>query len=205
MSLTLDSAAWTGRRAPRPWRWPNPLAPFLPPRPVLIHRDELPALYAMADGLCAREGLPTVGLFFIHNPMMPAGAAAEPSLWRITIFPRFFEMNEAGALATIAHQMGHLAHRHGNGPGLAPVVLGRLALLGPGGLLAFTTEAEQPDDGEAPGWVWQANGRFRHHGAHIRAALDAAGMVVVEHARETLRMEAGQPVPGHLVVAGRRA
>jgi Zn-dependent protease with chaperone function len=135
MTLTVDSAAWTGRRTPqRRWHWPS-IAGFMPPRPILIPRDEVPMLYAVTDALCAREGLAGVALFDVHNPMMPAAAACEPQRWRILIFPRFFRLAAHEAFATLAHELGHLANRHGNGAGTAPMIFGRLALLG--GLVAL--------------------------------------------------------------------
>ena len=74
--------------------------------------------------------------------------------------------------------------------------------LRPGGWLIFTVEAlgrEQHDVGHA----LQASGRYAHSAAHVRAALQLAGLRLLAITPETLRHEAGQPVAGWLVTAGK--
>jgi predicted TPR repeat methyltransferase len=73
--------------------------------------------------------------------------------------------------------------------------------LRPGGWLVFTVEA-LPDDHAQPHWL-QPNGRYAHRVDHVRHALASAGLR--EHAlqRDSLRQEAGHPVPGWLVTAQR--
>ncbi len=75
--------------------------------------------------------------------------------------------------------------------------------LRPGGWLVFTVEALADDHAQAH-WL-QPNGRYAHRADHVRHALAAAGLR--EHAlqHESLRMEAGRPVPGWLVTAQRPA
>jgi len=74
--------------------------------------------------------------------------------------------------------------------------------LRPGGWLIFTVEA-LPDDAAMPHRL-QANGRYAHGRAYLRAALEAAGFELRAIGHEQLRMETGQPVMGWLVSARSR-
>ena len=77
-------------------------------------------------------------------------------------------------------------------------VLGAIAArLSPRGHLVFTCEAA----GGAGGI--RGNGRFQHTEGEIRDALAAAGLAPRILRPEALRLEAGAPVPGLLVAAGR--
>jgi len=71
--------------------------------------------------------------------------------------------------------------------------------LRPGGWLVFTVEA-LPDD-HAADHLLQSNGRYAHAQGYLRRVLAAGGFDDVRSQRETLRMEAGDPVPGWLVSA----
>lgn len=74
--------------------------------------------------------------------------------------------------------------------------------LRPGGWLIFTVEAlgNGPHDG---GHQLQPSGRYAHSADHVRAALQLAGMTLRSIKPETLRHEAGKPVAGWLVTAGK--
>jgi len=67
-----------------------------------------------------------------------------------------------------------------------------------GGTVAFTLETLA---GEADGYRAGAHGRFAHREAHVRDAVDRAGLQPRVFARERLRLESGQPVEGFVVVA----
>ena len=83
---------------------------------------------------------------------------------------------------------------------LAPVVRAVADVLGEGGIVAFTVETEEDDrDSVALGEKL----RYRHGAGHVRAAVEAAGLDVVELAPASTRNEAGGAVPGLVVVATR--
>jgi len=68
-----------------------------------------------------------------------------------------------------------------------------------GGLLGFTVEA-LPDGDDAPHRL-QPNGRYAHGRGYLEAVLARAGFELLRLDADWLRMEAGKPVPGWLVVA----
>ena len=84
---------------------------------------------------------------------------------------------------------------------LAPVVLAVAGVLCPGGIVAFTVETHETheDDGVALGEKL----RYRHGAGHVRAAIAAAGLALIELAPATTRLEAGEAVPGLVAVAQR--
>jgi predicted TPR repeat methyltransferase len=83
---------------------------------------------------------------------------------------------------------------------LDDVLRGAAASLRPGGHLVFTVEAADGDDGD--GFVLNPHGRYAHREPYVRDVLGrAAGLEVLEVAREPLRMEMGQPVRGLIVTA----
>ena len=71
--------------------------------------------------------------------------------------------------------------------------------LSPGGRFAFSVER-----GEGEGFVLNRGHRYAHGEAYIARRLAEAELVPLELRRATCRMEAGVPVEGLLVVAGRR-
>ena len=73
------------------------------------------------------------------------------------------------------------------------------ARLAPGGLFAFTVE--EADDGDL---VLRDSLRYAHGEAHIRQVLGAAGLIVADLARGTLRYDRGAPIKGLIVVAQRK-
>ena len=67
------------------------------------------------------------------------------------------------------------------------------------GWFIFTVEALPADDDRAH--VLQTNGRYAHSAAHVRAASASSGLVPHSLEAVVLRLEAGDPVRGWLVVA----
>lgn len=104
--------------------------------PTLIRRADLPDLYRLAEEIARRGGLPPPGLFASRfNP--PAAAYAEPERWRVVLLPRAFSLDIADMALLLAHEMGHLAHRHQPPPRwvlwfrpLALLALGGIAMWG---------------------------------------------------------------------------
>jgi predicted TPR repeat methyltransferase len=80
---------------------------------------------------------------------------------------------------------------------LEPVCRAAAAVLEPDGLFAFTAETQAGE-----GVVLGEKLRYAHSGAHVRTALEAAGLSVLTLAEASLRTEAGVPVPGLVAVAG---
>jgi predicted TPR repeat methyltransferase len=81
---------------------------------------------------------------------------------------------------------------------LAPVCAAVARVMTPAGLFAFTVETHAGD-----GVVLGEKLRYAHGAAHVRAALAAAGLAVVEIETASARDEAGAPAPGLVVVARR--
>ncbi len=85
---------------------------------------------------------------------------------------------------------------------LEAFAVGAANALKPGGLLTFTVEA-LPEDDEKP-YRLEISSRYKHARVYVVAVLEAAGFDIVRVSSEKLRMEFGEPVAGHLVVARRR-
>lgn len=83
---------------------------------------------------------------------------------------------------------------------LEPVSSAAAAALRPGGRLAFTVERVAEPDAPA-GFDLGSSGRYRHSEAYLRRTLAQAGLAVETLEPTTLRLEAGQPVEGFLVMA----
>jgi predicted TPR repeat methyltransferase len=81
---------------------------------------------------------------------------------------------------------------------LQPVCRAAARVLEPGGLFAFTTETHG-----GAGAVLGEKLRYAHSARHVRGALEAAGLTALTLAPASPRTEAGVPVPGLLIVAGR--
>jgi predicted TPR repeat methyltransferase len=79
---------------------------------------------------------------------------------------------------------------------LTPIAAAVARVLAPGGLFAFTVETH-----ENSGVRLQGTLRYAHGPAHVRAALSAAGLQVLQLTEASTRTEKGAPVPGLLVVA----
>jgi predicted TPR repeat methyltransferase len=72
--------------------------------------------------------------------------------------------------------------------------------LEPGGWLVFTVEALADDTRPS---VLQPNGRYAHARGYVQRVLDEAGFTGTVIRADTLRQEAGEPVPGWVVSAQR--
>jgi predicted TPR repeat methyltransferase len=84
---------------------------------------------------------------------------------------------------------------------LRPLLAGVRARLAPGGCFLASVEL-----GEETGrWTLGSRGRFSHGRAMLEAALNDAGLQVVEAREEALRLEAGEPVQGLIFRAIARA
>jgi predicted TPR repeat methyltransferase len=87
---------------------------------------------------------------------------------------------------------------------LAPVMGAVADVLGEGGVVAFTVESQEGDSlNDGHGVALGEKLRYRHGAGHVRAAVEAAGLEVVELAPASTRNEAGDAVPGLVVVAAR--
>ncbi len=77
----------------------------------------------------------------------------------------------------------------------------------PGGLFVLSLEEREPASGGDPephaGWRLGRQGRYAHDAHYVEATAHSAGLEVRALDRETLRREAGAPVPGLLVVLAR--
>ena len=84
---------------------------------------------------------------------------------------------------------------------LEPLFFGAADNLVPGGLFAFSSET-LPDEtfGDRPFMVGPHQ-RFAHAAAYVRRRLDETGFDVVEITDITVRLEEGEPIAGHLVIA----
>jgi predicted TPR repeat methyltransferase len=92
---------------------------------------------------------------------------------------------------------------------LAPVVQAVADVLGRDGIVAFTVETQESDrsnDGadNSEGVTLGEKLRYRHALGHVRAAIAAAGLAVIELAPAITRIEAGEAVPGLVAVARKR-
>ena len=76
---------------------------------------------------------------------------------------------------------------------LLPAIRSRLA---PAGWFAFSVEA-----GVTEGWALQRQGRYVHSRTYLEDALQAAGLAVRSIRPQAIRLEAGAPVAGFLIVA----
>jgi len=69
------------------------------------------------------------------------------------------------------------------------------------GILAFSTETLPPEDLQGRDYMVGAKQRFAHDLAYIRKVLMRFGFVELAADPITVRLEDGDPVPGHLIVA----
>ena len=72
--------------------------------------------------------------------------------------------------------------------------------LAPAGWFVFSVE-ERPDDAGDQGWVLQRQGRYAHSRAYLEEVLHASGFATRRMEPQIIRLEAGAPVPGFLIVA----
>jgi predicted TPR repeat methyltransferase len=81
---------------------------------------------------------------------------------------------------------------------LEPVVAGVAPVLAPGGLFAFTVETHAGE-----GVIVGEKLRYAHGAAHVRNAVEAAGLALLALDAAATRTEKGVAVPGLLAVAAR--
>jgi predicted TPR repeat methyltransferase len=79
---------------------------------------------------------------------------------------------------------------------IAPIAAGVAKVLAPDGLFAFSVETH-----ERPGVRLQESLRYAHGADHVRAAIAAAGLNLLELSEASTRTERGEPVQGSIVVA----
>jgi len=73
------------------------------------------------------------------------------------------------------------------------------ATLKPGGLLAFTLEAQPADSKEK--YTLHFHGRYSHGEAYVRECLERAGLQLLQLEDGVLRKESGKDVHGHVTIA----
>jgi predicted TPR repeat methyltransferase len=79
---------------------------------------------------------------------------------------------------------------------LLPVLKEASRVLASGGLLAFTLERHDGD-----GFIMGQGRRYAHSASYVRAAIEAAGLVVLALEQKSIRHEGGVPVTGLGIVA----
>jgi predicted TPR repeat methyltransferase len=84
-------------------------------------------------------------------------------------------------------------------PDLAPIARAAAGVLTPGGLLAFTVESYGGEGVELTDSL-----RYSHGAAHVRAALENAGLMLLSLDSASTRTEKGSPVPGMVAVAEKK-
>ena len=81
---------------------------------------------------------------------------------------------------------------------IAPIVAGVAKVVAPGGLFAFSVET-----GDQQGVRLQETLRYSHSAAHVRDAIAAAGLKLLQLSDASTRSEKGEPVRGLIAVAQR--
>ncbi len=82
-----------------------------------------------------------------------------------------------------------------------PFLAGAVDRLKPRGYLAFSTETLSEEALEGRPYMVGPKSRFAQGEGYIRSSLDAAGFDILAMDPITVRLEDGDPVPGHLVIA----
>ncbi|MBO9194468.1 MULTISPECIES: methyltransferase [unclassified Rhizobium] len=85
--------------------------------------------------------------------------------------------------------------------GLEPLFFGAAENLTPGGLFIFSSETLPAEKLAGRAYMVGPHQRFAHSEAYVRERLDATGFELIEITNINVRMEEGQPTPGHLVIA----
>jgi predicted TPR repeat methyltransferase len=81
---------------------------------------------------------------------------------------------------------------------IAPIAADVAKVLAPGGLFAFSVET-----GDQPGVRLQETLRYAHSAGHVRDAITAAGLKLLQLTDASTRSEKGEPVRGLIAVAQR--
>ncbi|ANK91977.1 MULTISPECIES: methyltransferase [Rhizobium] len=84
---------------------------------------------------------------------------------------------------------------------LEPLFFGAAENLTPGGLFIFSSETLPEETLAGRAYMVGPHQRFAHADAYVRERLTATGFELVEASEINVRMEDGQPTPGHLVIA----
>ena len=84
---------------------------------------------------------------------------------------------------------------------LEPMFFGAAENLNPGGLLAFSSETLDPEVMAGRPFMVGPHQRYAHAESYVRDRLDATGFDIVDISEINVRMQEGQPTPGHLVIA----
>ncbi|ARO24414.1 S-adenosylmethionine-dependent methyltransferase [Rhizobium sp. S9] len=84
---------------------------------------------------------------------------------------------------------------------LEPLFFGAAENLTPGGLFIFSSETLPEETLAGRAYMVGPHQRFAHADAYVRERLTATGFELVEVSDINVRMEDGQPTPGHLVIA----
>ncbi|MFS2178036.1 class I SAM-dependent methyltransferase [Rhizobium pisi] len=84
---------------------------------------------------------------------------------------------------------------------LEPLFFGAAENLMPGGLFIFSSETLPEESFAGRAYMVGPHQRFAHADAYVRERLAATGFELVEISDINVRMEDGQPTPGHLVFA----
>jgi predicted TPR repeat methyltransferase len=84
---------------------------------------------------------------------------------------------------------------------LEALFFGAVDNLLPGGLFAFSSETLPDDTFAGRPFMVGPHQRFAHAESYVRQRLDETGFDVVEMSDITVRMEEGEPIAGHLVIA----
>ncbi|MCG5481738.1 class I SAM-dependent DNA methyltransferase [Sinorhizobium alkalisoli] len=84
---------------------------------------------------------------------------------------------------------------------LEALFFGAVDNLVPGGLLIFSSETLPEADFAGRSYMVGPHQRFAHSEAYLRDRLTATGFEVLEVGDITVRMEEGEPIAGHLVIA----
>ena len=79
---------------------------------------------------------------------------------------------------------------------LAPIAAAVARVMAPGGLFAFTVESH-----DGSGILLQPTLRYAHGAAHVRSAIEAAGLQLRHLEPVSTRKEKGEWVPGLVAVA----
>ncbi|HLP68777.1 MAG TPA: methyltransferase [Rhizobium sp.] len=82
---------------------------------------------------------------------------------------------------------------------LEPLFFGASENMVPGGIFAFSSETLPAGDGRA--YIVGPHQRFLHSEAYIRERLQQTGFEIIEVGDINVRMQDGEPSPGHLVLA----
>ena len=84
---------------------------------------------------------------------------------------------------------------------LEPLFFGAADNLSSGGLFVFSSETLPEQTFAGRGFMVGPHQRFAHAETYVRERLQATGFALVEMGEITVRMEEGEPIAGHLVIA----